>query len=89
MNKKQIAKNPFKLYEDDDSEALREECTKDILKLIWSFKDGYNALKNKKYPDTGLGDTETDELVSQTLYDIVHCDAYKRPIWIKKNVAMS
>lgn len=48
-----------------------QECTKEIDKLIWDFRDKYLEL-DKKYNGAGIGDTATDECVADEFYSVVH-----------------
>lgn len=57
--------------------SLTNECTKEIDKLIWEFRDKYLEL-SKKYEDAGLGDTATDECVAQEFYEILHYGSLKQ-----------
>jgi len=51
----------------DDWEATERE----IMSLIKEFAAKIRELK-RKYPDCGIGDTETDELIIMEIYDQIH-----------------
>lgn len=58
----------YELYSDvKGSKAARAA----LGKLISRFSKDYKAL-SKKYPDVGLGDTETDEAIVEEIYERIH-----------------
>tara|TARA_B100001250_G_C19612694_1_gene705703 strand:+ start:398 stop:622 length:225 start_codon:yes stop_codon:yes gene_type:complete len=64
---KEIKKNPFGLYDRSD----KDEATKKLDKAISLFGEMYRAIR-EAHPDVGIGDTETDELISDEVYSEIH-----------------
>ena len=64
---KEIKKNPFALYDKTD----RDEATKKLDKAISLFGEMYRQIK-EAHPDVGIGDTETDEMISDEVYSEIH-----------------
>ncbi len=67
ITKKQINKNPFALYD----KSNRDDATIAIDKLISKFGEEYRKIRDK-YSDVGIGDTETDEMISDEVYSEIH-----------------
>ena len=67
ITEKEIKTNPFGLY--DKSE--RDEATKKLDKAISLFGEMYRQIR-EAHPDVGIGDTETDELISDEVYSEIH-----------------
>ena len=67
MTTKEIKKNPFALYDNPD----RDEATKKLDKAISLFGEMYRQIK-EAHPDVGIGDTETDEMISDEVYSEIH-----------------
>ena len=67
ITKEQIDKNPFALYDKSD----RDEATKKLDKAISLFGEMYRQIKDA-HPDCGIGDTETDEMISDEVYSEIH-----------------
>jgi hypothetical protein len=64
---KEIKKNPFGLYDKSD----KDEATKKLDKAISLFGEMYRQIR-EAHPDVGIGDTETDELISDEVYSEIH-----------------
>ena len=56
---------------DNPDMSKTQEVTKAIDNLIKEFVVKYNRLA-KKYPDSGIGDTATDEIVVDNIYGPLH-----------------
>tara|TARA_B100000131_G_scaffold197391_2_gene189722 strand:+ start:567 stop:791 length:225 start_codon:yes stop_codon:yes gene_type:complete len=67
ITEKQIKKNPFALYDKSD----RDEATKKLDKAISLFGEMYRQIR-EAHPDVGIGDTETDEMISDEVYSEIH-----------------
>ena len=67
ITEKEIKKNPFALYDKSD----RDEATKKLDKAISLFGEMYRQIR-EAHPDVGIGDTETDELISDEVYSEIH-----------------
>ena len=48
-----------------------QRTEKEIMDLIRQFSSGLRQIKNR-YPDSGIGDTETDELIIEEIYSQIH-----------------
>ena len=48
----------------------RDRCTMSIDKILWNAKDELVSLK-RRYPDAGIGDTDTDECIIEAFYQII------------------
>ena len=48
-----------------------ERTEREIMELIKQFSSGLKQIKNR-YPDSGIGDTETDELIIEEIYNQIH-----------------
>jgi len=48
-----------------------QRTEKEIMELIRQFSSGLKQIKNR-YPDAGIGDTETDELIIEEIYNQIH-----------------
>ena len=67
ITEKEIKKNPFALYDKSD----RDEATKKLDKAISLFGEMYRQIR-EAHPDVGIGDTETDEMISDEVYSEIH-----------------
>ena len=67
ITEKEIKNNPFALYDKSD----RDEATKKLDKAISLFGEMYRQIR-EAHPDVGIGDTETDELISDEVYSEIH-----------------
>jgi hypothetical protein len=67
ITQKELDKNPFALYDKSD----RDEATKKLDKAISLFGEMYRQIK-EAHPDVGIGDTETDEMISDEVYSEIH-----------------
>jgi hypothetical protein len=67
ITEKEIKTNPFGLYDKSD----RDEATKKLDKAISLFGEMYRQIR-EAHPDVGIGDTETDELISDEVYSEIH-----------------
>ena len=67
ITQKELDKNPFALYDKSD----RDEATKKLDKAISLFGEMYRQIR-EAHPDVGIGDTETDELISDEVYSDIH-----------------
>jgi len=60
-------KNIFVLYDRVD----RDEATQKIDKLISKFGKEYRKIRDE-HPDVGIGDTQTDEAITDEVYSEIH-----------------
>ena len=67
ITEKEIKTNPFSLYDRSD----RDEATKKLDKAISLFGEMYRQIR-EAHPDVGIGDTETDEMISDEVYSEIH-----------------
>ena len=67
ITEKEIKNNPFALYDKSD----RDEATKKLDKAISLFGEMYRQIR-EAHPDVGIGDTETDEMISDEVYSEIH-----------------
>ena len=48
-----------------------QRTEREIMELIKQFSSRLKQIKNR-YPDSGIGDTETDELIVEEIYNQIH-----------------
>ena len=48
-----------------------QRTEREIMELIRQFSFELDQIKNR-YPDAGIGDTETDELIVDEIYNQIH-----------------
>ena len=65
---KEMTANPFSLYSSVDG---WENATSKLEKLIEEFGVEYDKIK-KEFCDVGIGDTETDGLIVDEIYNRIH-----------------
>ena len=66
--------NPYSLYKNGvNPEELKEaeKAQKEIENAIVQFKKAFERIK-KKYPKVGMGDTASDEAVSNEVWKALH-----------------
>lgn len=54
-----------------DNPKENEDCRKEIAKLNKEYAKKLKAIE-KQYPNCGIGDTQTDELIVNDLYSRIH-----------------
>lgn len=78
-----LEENPYELLQDEDDETEESltiptksninilKATQEIDKIIGEFAKKLARIA-KKYPKVGIGDTGTDEAISNELYSTIH-----------------